>query len=167
MDIRPASVFRRSTALALPGPRPLGLADAGWLGAGLLAIGLFALGSSGCGKTTLLYALAHCIIRDGRIDPESIANTEGYDEFARFVRDYSPAAVAEKTGLDVETIETLARTVSDPDKRVSWWWTMGVNQSYEGVRTAQATLRFSRSVAERAVTPPSWCASVTGCTASM
>ena len=25
-------------------------------------------------------------------------------------------------------------------KRVSFWWTMGVNQSYEGVRTAQAII---------------------------
>lgn len=95
------------------------------------------------GDLALLYALAHCIIRDGRIDPGSIANTEGYDEFASFVRDYSPAAVSGKTGLDVETLEALALTVSDPDKRVSWWWTMGVNQSYEGVRTAQAMINLA------------------------
>ena len=95
------------------------------------------------GDLTLLYTLAHCIIRDGRIDRESIANSEGYEEFAEFLLDYSPAATAEKTGMSVEAVEELARTVSEPGKRISWWWTMGVNQSYEGVRTAQAMINLA------------------------
>jgi anaerobic selenocysteine-containing dehydrogenase len=95
------------------------------------------------GDLALFYALAQCIIRDGRTDPESIANTEGYGEFARFVRDYSPESVAEKTGLTVDEIEALALTVSDPQKRVSWWWTMGINQSHEGVRAAQAMINLA------------------------
>src|SRR6478735_10500560 len=94
------------------------------------------------GDLALLYALAHCILRDGRVDPESLARTEGIEEFSEFVKDYSPAAVAEKTGQTAETIELLARTVSEPGKRVSWWWTMGVNQSHEGVRTAQAIINL-------------------------
>jgi anaerobic selenocysteine-containing dehydrogenase len=95
------------------------------------------------GDLALLYTLAHCIIRDGRTDPASIKNTEGYDDFVAFLRDYSPAAVSDRTGLSVEEIEALARTVSEPGKRVSWWWTMGVNQSYEGVRTAQAMINLA------------------------
>ena len=95
------------------------------------------------GDLALLYALAHCIIRDGRTNAESVARTEGFEELAAFLQDYSPAAVAEKTGMSVEEIEALARTVSEPDKRVSWWWTMGVNQSYEGVRTAQAMINLA------------------------
>ena len=94
------------------------------------------------GDLALLYALAHCILRDGRVDPESLARTEGIGEFSAFLKDYSPAAVAERTGQTVETIEALARTVSEPGKRVSWWWTMGVNQSHEGVRTAQAIINL-------------------------
>ncbi len=95
------------------------------------------------GDLALLYALAHCIIRDGRTDQKSILNTEGYEEFAEFVKDYSPESVFEKTGMSVEEIETLAQTVSEPGKRVSWWWTMGVNQSHEGVRTAQAMINLA------------------------
>lgn len=94
------------------------------------------------GDLALLYSLAHCILRDGRTDPVSIANTEGIHEFRQFVADYPPHSVAEKTGLTVEQIESLARTVSEPGKRVSWWWTMGVNQSHEGVRTAQAMINL-------------------------
>ena len=95
------------------------------------------------GDLTLLYTLAHCIVRDGRIDTASIERTEGYDDFVAFLRDYSPEAIHEKTGLSVEEIEALARTVSEPGKRVSWWWTMCVNQSYEGVRTAQAMINLA------------------------
>ncbi len=95
------------------------------------------------GDLALLYAIAHCVIREGRIDAKSISNTEGYEEFAEFVKDYSPELVSEKTGLSVSEIEALALVVSEPGKRVSWWWTMGVNQSHEGVRTAQAMINLA------------------------
>ncbi len=94
------------------------------------------------GDLALLYALAHCILRDGRVDPESLARTEGIGEFSEFLKDYAPAAVEERTGQSAEAIELLARVVSQPGKRVSWWWTMGVNQSHEGVRTAQAIINL-------------------------
>jgi anaerobic selenocysteine-containing dehydrogenase len=95
------------------------------------------------GDLALYYALAHCIIRDGRTDAGAIQNTTGYEEFARFVREYAPAAVTGRTGMTVEEIEALVRTVSEPGKRVSWWWTMGINQSYEGVRAAQAMINLA------------------------
>jgi anaerobic selenocysteine-containing dehydrogenase len=94
------------------------------------------------GDLALLYSLAHCILRDGRVDAESLERTDGIAEFTEFLKDYSSAAVAERTGQSVEIIEQLARTVSEPGKRVSWWWTMGVNQSHEGVRTAQAIINL-------------------------
>ncbi|MES2659144.1 MAG: nitrate reductase [Verrucomicrobiota bacterium] len=97
------------------------------------------------GDLALLYALAHCILRDGRVDAASLERTErteGIEAFAEFLKDYSPAAMAERTGLTTEQIEALARTVSEPGKRVSWWWTMGVNQSHEGVRAAQAIINL-------------------------
>lgn len=95
------------------------------------------------GDLALLHALAHCILRDGRTDAESLGRVDGLEAYAEFLKDYSPAAVAGKTGLFAEEIEALARTVSEPGKRVSWWWTMGVNQSHEGVRTAQAMINLA------------------------
>jgi anaerobic selenocysteine-containing dehydrogenase len=95
------------------------------------------------GDLALYYSLAHCIIRDGRTNAESIAQTTGYEEFAEFVKDYPPTAVTERTGMTVEEIEALARVVSEPNQRVSWWWTMGINQSYEGVRAAQAMINLA------------------------
>ncbi|MGJ8724954.1 MAG: molybdopterin oxidoreductase family protein [Roseibacillus sp.] len=90
----------------------------------------------------LLYAVAHCIVRDNRLDHESLANTEGFEGFQEFLKDYSPEVISPQCGQTVAEIESLAHLVSEPGKRVSWWWTMGVNQSYEGVRTAQAIINL-------------------------
>ncbi|MBK1827087.1 molybdopterin oxidoreductase family protein [Haloferula rosea] len=95
------------------------------------------------GDLALYYALAHCIIRDGRIDYDAIKNTEGFDDFAAFVQHRTPEQAAHQTGLEAATIEKVARLVSEPGKRVSWWWTMGINQSYEGVRAAQAMINLA------------------------
>ncbi len=95
------------------------------------------------GDLWLLYALAHCIVRDGRVDASFLTDhTNGFEDFSTFLSAYAPSAVAERTGLSVDEIEDLARLVSDPTKRVSWWWTMGVNQSHEGTRTAQAIINL-------------------------
>lgn len=95
------------------------------------------------GDLWLLYALAHCIVRDGRVDDSFLTDhTGGFDGFSTFLSAYAPFVVADRTGLSVEEIEDLARLVSDPHKRVSWWWTMGVNQSHEGTRTAQAIINL-------------------------
>ncbi len=51
-------------------------------------------------------------------------------------------AVAYETGLEARQIEHLAELIHRK-KRVSFWWTMGVNQSHEGVRTAQAIINLA------------------------
>ncbi|MEN8694173.1 MAG: nitrate reductase [Akkermansiaceae bacterium] len=95
------------------------------------------------GDLPLLYALAHCIIRDDRVDHDFLReHTDGFDDFADFVKDYSPDATRAQTGIGRLQVEALAKLISDPTKRVSMWWTMGVNQSHEGVRTAQAIINL-------------------------
>ncbi len=90
----------------------------------------------------LLYGLAHIIVRDGRVNEDYLDKTEGFEDFARFLDDYPPEKVAPICGQSIAELEALAHRVSEPGKRVSWWWTMGVNQSYEGVRTAQAIINL-------------------------
>jgi assimilatory nitrate reductase catalytic subunit len=91
----------------------------------------------------LLYALAHVLIEQGWIDRSYIdAHTSGFDSFAAHVARFSPAYAAPVTGLAAERIEELAR-ILHRGKRVSLWWTMGVNQSHEGVRTAQAIVALA------------------------
>ena len=42
----------------------------------------------------------------------------------------------------IEPAPDLARLIR-PGRRVSLWWTMGVNQSYEGVRVAQSLINIA------------------------
>ena len=91
----------------------------------------------------LFYGLAHVLISEGWIDREYVeAHTEGFEAFAAYVADYTPERVAAATGLTVEAIRQVARTIHD-GKRVSFWWTMGVNQSHQGVRTAQSLINLA------------------------
>ena len=91
----------------------------------------------------LLYGLARVLITEGWVDRKFIdAHTAGFDEFAAHAAVYTPEVVASESGVDGETLLTVARAVRD-GKRVSFWWTMGVNQSYEGVRVAQAIINLA------------------------
>ena len=93
---------------------------------------------------TLLYGLANILISSGWIDREFIArNVSGFPEFAEFVRAFTTDRVCAATGLDAETLWQFAELVGDKTKRVSWWWTMGVNQSHESTRTAQAIIALA------------------------
>ena len=91
----------------------------------------------------LLYAIAHVLAREGWIDRPFIeAHTRGFDDFCKHLVAYAPERVAERAGVAVADIEALARTIREGE-RVSFWWTMGVNQSHEGVRTAQAIINLA------------------------
>ena len=60
------------------------------------------------------------------------AHTRNFDEFAAEVEPYTLDRVAEATGLGPDAVERLAETIHG-GARVSFWWTMGVNQSYQGL----------------------------------
>lgn len=95
------------------------------------------------GDLALLYSLARLLIERGWIDREFIdAHTSGFEEFAAFVREFPLARVMEDTGISAAAIEKLAATIH-AGQRVSFWWTMGVNQSHQGVRTAQAIINLA------------------------
>jgi assimilatory nitrate reductase catalytic subunit len=92
---------------------------------------------------TLLYGVAKILIDHGWIDREFVdRHTNGFAEFAEFVESFPIDRVAAETGLSPEQIHRFARTIHDGN-RVSFWWTMGVNQSYQGVRTAQAIINLA------------------------
>ncbi len=92
---------------------------------------------------TLLYGLAHILILEGWIDEAFIAShTNGFYAFRDHVVEFTPERVAAVCGVSVEQLHYLARTIHKAE-RTSFWWTMGVNQSYEGVRTAQAIINLA------------------------
>ncbi len=92
---------------------------------------------------TLLYGIAHLLIKRGAIDRAYIdAHTRDFAAFAEFVRPYEPALVARETGLAPQVILDAAARI-ERSSRVSLWWTMGVNQSHQGVKTAQAAINLA------------------------
>ncbi|MDZ4287121.1 MAG: nitrate reductase [Prosthecobacter sp.] len=92
----------------------------------------------------LLYGIAHLLIRDGAVDVSFVRHhTSNFDAFSAFVADYPPEAVAEATGLSVAQLERFARSIREGTPRVSFWWTMGVNQSHQATRTAQAIINLA------------------------
>jgi assimilatory nitrate reductase catalytic subunit len=91
----------------------------------------------------LFHGLANLLIERGWIDRAFIAaHTVGFDELAAHVARFPLAQVAEATGLSCAEIEQLAELIHR-GRRVSLWWTMGVNQSHEGVRVAQAIINIA------------------------
>ncbi|MDB5335842.1 MAG: narB 2 [Planctomycetaceae bacterium] len=91
----------------------------------------------------LFYGLARLLIEKGWVDDEFIAqSTQGFDDFCRHVAPYTMDVVTERTGLTAAAIEEVAELIHQAE-RSSFWWTMGVNQSYEGVRTAQSLINLA------------------------
>ena len=87
--------------------------------------------------------LARLLIERNWIDRDYIdAHTHHFDGFAAYVERFTLDRVCKATGLSTEAIERLATTIHQ-GQRVSFWWTMGVNQSYQGVRTAQSIINVA------------------------
>lgn len=100
-------------------------------------------GLKGKSDLQLLYTVANLLIEKDYVDKKYIANhTEGFEEFKEFVKKYTLKDTAEKTGLSEEQILEFVELIHK-GKRVSFWWTMGVNQGYEAVRTAQAIINIA------------------------
>lgn len=92
---------------------------------------------------TLLYGLANLLIQKGCVSLKFVQrHTSGFAEFNEHVRAFTPEIVSEATGLSIEQLDRFVDTIN-AGKRVSFWWTMGVNQSHEATRTAQAIINLA------------------------
>jgi assimilatory nitrate reductase catalytic subunit len=92
---------------------------------------------------TLFYGIANILMASGWVKREFIdTHTTGYREFCEFLTRYTPEYVAGVTGLSEDQLWELARMIAT-GKRVSFWWTMGVNQGHEATRTAQAIINIA------------------------
>jgi len=86
----------------------------------------------------LLNGIAHILIRDGLIDQDYIArHTTGFEDLRAQVSKYTPARVAELTGLDSHQIEQVAMLYGR-SQAAFIGWTMGVNHSTQGAETVNA-----------------------------
>lgn len=91
----------------------------------------------------LFYGVARELIARNGIDQDFIAaHTNGFEDFAAFVEPYTVDVVLARTGLSSQQFTRFVETIQQK-ARVSFWWTMGVNQSYEGTRVAQAIINLA------------------------
>lgn len=91
----------------------------------------------------LMYTLANVLIQKDWINKDFIEkHTEGFDEFKNFVSKFDIENVEKETGISKEKVLELVKLIHE-GKRVSLWWTMGVNQSYQAVRTAQSIINIA------------------------
>jgi assimilatory nitrate reductase catalytic subunit len=95
------------------------------------------------GDLALFHALARELAELGAVDRAFVeAHTSGYAAWMEQVSSCAPQSVEEATGLAPGRVRELAALIAG-GKRVSFWWTMGVNQSHQGVRTAQAIINVA------------------------
>ncbi|HEY2902611.1 MAG TPA: nitrate reductase [Polyangia bacterium] len=91
----------------------------------------------------LLYGLARIAVDQGWVDGAFIErSTVGYADFRRHLASFPLPRVVAETGLSENQIAEVAALLR-PERRVSFWWTMGVNQGHEAVRTAQAIINLA------------------------
>jgi len=91
----------------------------------------------------LLYGVANILIENNWIDSKYIReHTIGFEDFRCHVGKYSLEKISAETGLTREQILRFAEIIHK-GKRVSFWWTVGINQGYQAVRTAQAIINLA------------------------
>ncbi|MCF0105281.1 MAG: molybdopterin oxidoreductase family protein [Holdemanella sp.] len=92
--------------------------------------------------STLFYGLANYFIENDLIDHEFVnAHTNRFEEYKEFVKDFPLEKVAEVTHIPMDQIMELIDLIKN-GKRVSMWWTMGINQSHNAVRAAQSIINL-------------------------
>ena len=93
----------------------------------------------------LFYGLARLLIEDNQLDQAYLdAHVNGFDAFKSFLLQgpYDLESVSRQSGIEAVTLIRLAQLIGS-GKRVSFWWTMGVNQSHEGTRVAQSLINLA------------------------
>ena len=91
----------------------------------------------------LYYTIANYLIENNWIDNSYIEKySENFDAFKEHVSKFSIDDIEEKVGITKDEFLTLTKLIHEGDA-VSFWWTMGINQSYQAVRTAQSIINLA------------------------
>ncbi len=86
----------------------------------------------------LLNGLLYLLLENGHTDPAFIAQfTQGWEAMPEFLADYTPAKVAELTGITEANIRASARMIGEAREFMTCW-TMGLNQSTHGTWNTNA-----------------------------
>ncbi|WP_229916373.1 bifunctional nitrate reductase/sulfite reductase flavoprotein subunit alpha [Streptomyces fructofermentans] len=90
----------------------------------------------------LLNGLLHLLHENGHTDQAFVAaHTEGWEAMPAFLSAYTPAAVAETTGVPEADLREAARLIGGAGEWMSLW-TMGLNQSTHGTWNTNALVNL-------------------------
>ncbi len=88
----------------------------------------------------LALGLSHILIRDEIYDAEFVRQwTVGFDEFAAYVKDFTPEYVSKITGVDEDRIEDLAERIVDAEG-ASYVMYTGLEYTKSGVQNIRAVM---------------------------
>jgi anaerobic selenocysteine-containing dehydrogenase len=88
----------------------------------------------------LALGLSHVLIRDGLYDRGFVEEwTVGFDEFAAYVKEFTPEYVAAVTGIDAGYMEDLARRIADA-QGASYVMYTGLEYTRSGVQNIRAVM---------------------------
>jgi len=91
----------------------------------------------------LFYGLARLIVERGLVEEDFVAaHTNGFEGFRDHLASFTSEFTERETGIAAEELIRIAELIGS-GKRVSFWWTMGVNQGWEATRTAQAIINLA------------------------
>ena len=87
--------------------------------------------------------MARQLIAVGAVKRDFVAaHTTGFADFEAFVAPFTLERTATETGVPAAELARCTESIARGE-RVSFWWTMGVNQSHEATRTAQAIINLA------------------------
>jgi anaerobic selenocysteine-containing dehydrogenase len=88
----------------------------------------------------LALGLANVLIQEGLHDTEFVLKwTHGYEEFADYVREFTPGRVSQITGIPGDNIEQLAHDIADADGATYVMYT-GLEYTKSGVQNIRAVM---------------------------
>jgi anaerobic selenocysteine-containing dehydrogenase len=88
----------------------------------------------------LALGLCHVLIRDNLFDEEFVDNwTLGFDEFAAYVKNFTPEYVSAITGIDAQKIESLAERIAEAEG-ASYIMYTGLEYTKSGVQNIRAVM---------------------------
>ncbi|MCM8535536.1 MAG: nitrate reductase [Lentisphaeraceae bacterium] len=89
------------------------------------------------------YGIANQLVEKGCVNKDYVDKyTTGFEGYLEHIRTFTPEVVEQESGITIEEQAKLVDTIAK-GKKVSFWWTMGVNQSHEGVRVAQSMINIA------------------------
>jgi formate dehydrogenase major subunit len=91
----------------------------------------------------LLNAIMHVIVTEGLYNVDYIKRmTEGFEDLKTHLRDFSPAMMEQHTGIEAETVRSVARAYATADKAMIFWG-MGVSQHIHGTDNARCLISLA------------------------